>query len=278
LSNHNSPLALTALVAALVAGVGTVGCGDGGGAAGDFEPARPDTLTVMTEPLPTEGFWDGSGTSPTGGLEYGIANALAKRFGLAQVEIETAGFPEIVAGDLDDADLALALITPTDERDEMLDFSSPYIQAAPALVVREGTEVPDVETAQELVWALGRDTTFEDIVSEAIQPDAEPLLFDERADELDAVRQGEADVAMFDLPAAEAIARADPELAVAARLSDTEPIAAALPEGSENTEAVSSAIRAMIADGTLDELAEESLGVSLTESALEVPLLRTAEP
>ncbi len=146
-------------------------CGDGsGGAAGDFEPTQEGTLTVVTEPLPTEGFWDGSGTEPTGGLEYGIALELAEEFGLNDVEVRTAEFPEIVAGDLGDADLALALITPTDERDEFLDFSEPYIQSAPALVVREGTEVPDVETAQELRWALGRDTTFEEIVSEADRP------------------------------------------------------------------------------------------------------------
>ncbi len=34
----------------------------------------------------------------------------------------------------------------------------------------------------------------------------------------------------------------------------------------------------MIADGTLDELAEESLGVSLTDSEAAVPILRTGEP
>jgi len=275
LINHNPQLTIAIAFAALV----LAGCGDGlGGAAGDFEPAQGDTLTVVTEPLPTEGFWDGSGTEPTGGLEYGIAQELAERFELDDVNVRTANFSEIVAGDLGDADLALALITPTDERDEVLDFSAPYIQAAPALVVREGAEVPDVETAKELVWALGRDTTFEEIVSDVIDPDSEPLLFDNRADELDAVRNGDADVAMFDLPAAEAIAQADDELAIAAKLSDTEPIAAALPEGSENTEAVSSALRAMLADGTLDELAEESLGISLTDSAGGVPILRTGEP
>jgi len=269
------PILSAVLTTALV----LAGCDAGSGsAAGDFEPAKADTLAVVTEPLPTEGFWEGSGTEPTGGLEYAIAQELAERLDLESVEVRTAQFPQIVAGDLGGADLALALITPTEERDEVLDFSEPYIQAAPALVVREGTEVPDVETAQELQWALGRDTTFEEIVGEVIDPDAEPLLYDNRADELDAVRSGDADVAMFDLPAAEAIVRSDDGLAIAAKLSDTEPIAAALPEGSENTEAVSSALRAMIADGTLDELAEESLGVSLTDSAGEVPILRTSEP
>ena len=81
-------------------------------------------------------------------------------------------FSEIVAGDLGDADLALALITPTDERDEVLDFSAPYIQAAPALVVREGTEVPDVETAQELVvGARARTRRSRTIVRDVIDPD-----------------------------------------------------------------------------------------------------------
>jgi ABC-type amino acid transport substrate-binding protein len=262
----------------IAASLACASCGDGGGAAGDFEPTSAGTLTVLTAPLPTDGFWEGSGTEPTGGLEFDIAQELATRLDLGEVEVETAEFPKIVAGELGNADLALALITPTEERDEVLDFSDPYIQSAPALVAREGTAVPDVETAQELTWAVGRATTFEEIVSEVIRPDAEALLFDGEVDQLDALHSGEADVAMFDLPAAEAIVNSDPGLAIAARLSDTEPIAAALPEGSENTEAVSSALRAMTADGTLDDLAEESLGVSLTDSALGVPLLRADEP
>ena len=83
---------------------------------------------------------------------------------------------------------------------------------------------------------------------------------------------------MFDLPAAEAIVHVGRRAVGRGEAADTEPIAAALPEDSENTEAVSAALRAMVADGTLDELAEESLGASLTDSALEVPILRTGEP
>ena len=263
----------------IVALVPLTGCGDGlGDAGGSFEPSKTGVLTVVTEPFPTQGFWEGSPKEPTGGLEYEMAIELADRFGLDEVEVRTAGFSEIVAGDLGDADLGMALITPTEERDEFLDFSTPYIQAAPALVVREGTDVPDVETAQELVWALGEGTTFEDVVRELINPDSEPLLFAGQEAQIEAVRSGEADVAMFDLPAAEAIVQEDDGLAVAAKLSDTEPIAVALPEGSENTEAVSTELRAMIADGTLDDLAEEALGVSLTDSEGEVPILRTGEP
>jgi polar amino acid transport system substrate-binding protein len=265
----------------LLFGLGAVfaGCGGTlGDAAGSFEPSHPDTLTVITQPLPTTGFWEGTDRRPTGGFEYGMALALAERLGLERVDVRTMPFSWIVSGRLVDADLAMALITPTDEREEVLEFSTPYFDSPPALLVRAGTEVPDVQTAQELRWAVGRNTTFEAIVEEQIRPQAEPLRFEDRRLELNALREGRVDVAMFDLPAAEAIATADPRLEVAAKLSRTEPIAIALPKGSENVEAVSSAVRAMLADGTLDGLAERWLGEPIAAGEEAVPLLRTGEP
>ena len=71
--------------------------------------------------------------------------------------------------------------------------------------------------------------------------------------------------------------RTPTEAEVAAQLADTEPIAAALPDGSANVQAVSSALRAMLADGTIDDLAQRWLGVSLSDSEADVPLLRTSE-
>ncbi len=265
---------LLALAALVLAGCGG---GDGiGSSTGTFEPSRAGTLTVMTQPMPTDGFWEGTSENPTGGFEYEMAVDLAERLGLDRVEVRIAPFSRIVGGHLGGADLAMALITPTTERDEVLDFTTPYIDAAPALLVREGTEIPDVQTAQEMQFAVGRDTTFEDIVAEAIRPDAEPLRFENRNREIRSVLSGRADVAMFDLPAAEAIVNDDDRLAIAAKLSSTEPIAAALPDGSTNVDAVGSALRAMEADGTIDSLSEEWLGTSITDSENNVPLLRTS--
>jgi polar amino acid transport system substrate-binding protein len=268
-------LGLLAVAGLLVA----VGCGGGdfGGASGTFEPNRPGTLTVMTQPLPTVGFWEGQGERPDGGFEYALARELADRLGLERVVVHTEQFSRIIAGELGDADIAMALITPTPEREEVLDFSSPYIEAAPTLLVRAGTEVADVQTAQEMTWALGANTTFQGIVADQIRPDANPLVFEERTEEVEAVKSGRADVAMFDLPAAAAIVHTEPGLAMAAKLSQTEPIAVALPKGSHDLEAVSAAVRGMLADGTVDELSEEWLGTSLTDLENSVPLLRTAE-
>ncbi|MEZ5078881.1 MAG: ABC transporter substrate-binding protein [Solirubrobacterales bacterium] len=264
----------------LMLGAGALaGCGGTlGDAAGSFDPSHPGTLTVITQPLPTTGFWEGTDRKPTGGFEYGMALALADRLGIEQVDVRTMPFSRIVTGRLVDGDVAMALITPTDEREEVLEFSTPYFNSPPALLVRAGTEVPDVQTAQELQWAVGRNTTFEDIVAAQIHPDSEPLRYESRTVELAALRSGKVDVAMFDLPAAQALVTADPSLEVAAKLSQTEPIAIALPNGSENVEAISSAVRAMLSDGTLDELAERWLGGPIEAGEDAVPLLRTAGP
>jgi polar amino acid transport system substrate-binding protein len=254
------------------------GCGATGSASGTFHPHHAGALTVMTEPLPTVGFWEGTDEHPDGGLEYAMALAIAHRFGLKRLIVRTEPFSKIVTGDLGDADLALALITPTSSREQVLDFTTPYINAAPAFVVRTGTKIPDVQTAQGLRIAVGKSTTFERIVKEVIEPEHEVVRFTTRAPEIAALRDGTVDAAMFDLPAAEAIAHHTPGLSVAAKLSETEPIAAALPSGSPNVEAVGAALRAMEADGDLDELAERWLGTSITGSAEAVPLLRTNEP
>jgi len=227
---------------------------------------------------PDPGVLGGGGDTPTGGAEYELAKELAKRLGVDKVVVRTEDFSKIVAGDLGDADVALALITPTDERREVLDFTSPYLEAAPTLLVKGDREVADVQTAQELRWVVGANTTFVGIVDTVIRPDAPPVQIEDRAEEVRMVADGEADVAMFDLPAAAAIVEQEPGLSMAAQLSDTEPIAAALPKDSPNTQAVGSAIRAMINDGTVDTITERSLGTSISDVQGSVPLLRTDNP
>jgi ABC-type amino acid transport substrate-binding protein len=264
------------LICAVLAGLAAFALGCGGeSASGTFEPATADTLTVVTEPLPIAGFWEGSDAKPTGGLEYAIAEELRSRLGVAKLVVRTRPFSQIASGDLAGADVALDLLTPTPAREKVLEFTTPYTESPPAMVSRTGVEIPDVQTAQGRRWVVKRGTTFADIIADQIRPDDPPIEVDTRAQVLQALATRRADVAMFDLPAADAIANEDPGLSVVARLASTEPIAAALPKGSKNAEAVGSALRAMDADGTIDRLAERWLGTSLQDSANRTPLLRT---
>jgi ABC-type amino acid transport substrate-binding protein len=142
-----APAVTVALAGLLLTACGTLTTSP---AAGTFTPRTPGVLTVVTSDVPSEGFWQGTVEHVTGGFEYELARRLAQRFGLKSVRVELEHFHRVIEGHLDGADLALDLITPTDERRQKLDFSWPYLDAAPTVVVRSGVGVPDLATAQAM--------------------------------------------------------------------------------------------------------------------------------
>ena len=188
-------------------------------------------------------------------------------------------FKRLTAGYLGGADLALSDITVTAERAEHVDFSTSYLSAPPAILVRPGTEVPDVHAAQGLRWAVQAGTTLQGALAESIEPSIAPQILDHQREVLLALRVGRASAVMLDLPVALAYARESPHTyAVAAQLPSEAVLAAALPKGSDNLEAVDSAMRALSADGTIERLGREWLHTDLQgDQAEEVPVLRTEE-
>jgi polar amino acid transport system substrate-binding protein len=267
---------IAVLLAAIAVG-SLSACGAKVSATGDFTPAHKNTLTVVTGEIPLEGFWLGSAQQPTGGFEYELALELAKKFGLKHVNIVVVPFADIVQGNLGGADFALSDITATKAREEVLDFSTAYLAATPAVLVRAGQSVPDLKTAQGLTWAVGKSTTLRDYLDNTIQPNTPPLLSSSQKETSNAVLDGRVDAGLLDLPVAAAIARdSGGKLAVAGQFELNDDISVALPNGSDNTIAVDSAIRALIANGTIKSLAQQWLGLDINgTSADDVPLIRT---
>jgi polar amino acid transport system substrate-binding protein len=233
-------------------------------------------LTVATSAVPSPGFWEGTPGRPTGGFEYELSRELAKRFGLGRVAIKIVHFHRIVAGHLGGADLGIDLITPTDERERKLTFSVPYLKAAPTVVVRSGTEVPDLATAQELRWGAIHSTTFVETIADSIVPEQPTIVYDGQRELLDALREGRVQAALFDLPLAVAIARlSHGGLEAVAQLPEREPLSVALPKGSPNRQAVDSAIRAFGANGTIERLLSRWVGSDAASAESSIPLLHT---
>lgn len=266
------------LVAVILAGALLGGCGDrtSSPSAGTFTPRVKGVLTVATSVIPTPGFWTGTPDHVTGGFEYELARDLAERFGLKAVRVRLIHFHRVVNGDLGGADIALDLITPTADREKVLDFSDPYLDAAPTIVVRAGTQVPDLLTARGLKWGAVRATTFVDIIDDLIDPTTPVTVYDSSAEMLSALEGGQVEAALLDLPFAVATARrSGGRLAAVAQLPQSETIAAALPKGSSNTDAVSSAMRAFTADGTITRLERVWIGAAAANADKSIPLLRT---
>lgn len=258
----------------------TAGCANAGnGAAGTFTPRVKDTLTVATAQIPDPGFWYGTFAHPTGGFEYGLAQALAERFDLKRVKVVEVPFHELVRGHLGGADMALSDITITDERAEHLDFSTSYLQAPPAIVVHPGTKVADVNAARGLHWAVQHDTTLREALEKQIEPTSKPLVFERQSEKLAAFEDGRANAMLLDLPIALAYARESPrKFSVAAQLPSEAELGVALPSGSDNGEAVDSAIRGLKSEDEIDRLARRWLHANIEEgSAEDIPVLRTEE-
>lgn len=264
--------------AVLLGALVLAGCGDRSTspAAGTFTPRTRGVLTVATTDIPTAGFWNGTSDHLTGGLEYELARDLAQRFGLRSVQIRIVHFHRIVGGDLGGADLALDLITPTPEREQHVDFSSPYLDAAPTIVVRTGTSVADLVTARTLNWGAVRATTFVSIIDTLIDPPKPVKIYDNSSQMLAGLERHQVDAILLDMPFAEATANeSGGRLDAVAQLPQSETIAAALPKGSGNIAAVDSAMRAFTADGTIDHLLKTWIGTEAADAEHLIPLLRT---
>ena len=136
-----------------------------------------------------------------------------------------------------------------------------YLDAPPAILVRPGTEVARRATPpSDLRWAVQVGTTLQEAARRCDRTDRTPR----RCSNINAkccspCALDRVDAVMLDLPVALAYARA--VAAARMRLPRSCPaktvLAAALPKGSENLEAVDSAIRAFSADGTIERLGRE---------------------
>jgi len=261
------------VLAAVTVGLGLAlsGCAVKHGAAGaKFVPKQRGVLTVATSFLPAPGFWFGPGERL--GFEAGLARALAHKLGLARVRVVQVSFAKVTHGRLDGADIGLSQVTPTSEREQTADFSTPYLTAPPGVLARTNVEAVDLNSLRGLRWVVARVSTLTPIVRDVVQPTRPPLVVEDRATALDALRSGRADALLLDLPVALGLARAEPgRFQVLGQLSGGESLAAVLPKGSPNLDIVDSSIRALTADGKIAGLASRWLG-----SQADVPLIRSS--
>ena len=252
----------------------SVGCDDARRSASlTFTPSRAGVLAVAAA-LPAPGSWelDAAG-QPVGGFEYELAVALADRFDL-RLEVIDVPFAQIVAGDLGGADLALAEITVTDEREASLDFSTPYYRAGAGVVALEGTEMLDLKTARDSSWGTMAGTTDAAFVADIIRPDTSRTFADQEACAR-AVVAGAVDACLMALPTALAVEQQVAGVDTIARFATDEPWAAALPDRASraNLEVLDAGIRALLADGSLDAFADEWLLGDDADGVTAIPII-----
>jgi polar amino acid transport system substrate-binding protein len=239
-----------------------------------LDVVNPGQLTVATgEPVfpPWMGVGDDnfdvpeSGTGFEGALVYELADELG--FSEEEVVFVRTGFDEAIAPGPKDWDFNIQQYSITEDRDEVVDFSSPYYTTTQALVTFPDSVYANAETIEDLKDAkLGAaiGTTSLDFVENVIQPNVEPNVYDENVDVEAAMNAGQIDGLVVDLPTAYFVTAVQVEGAVIAgqfeaEAADPDNFGLLFEEGNPLVDCVNEALESLRDDGTLEALEEEWL-------------------
>ena len=142
------------------------------------------------------------------GFEAAVAYAVADKMGFAPESVAwvRTSFDEAIQPGAKNFDFNMQQYSITPEREEMVDFSLPYYTSAMAVLttqsVVDGGASATIDSLKGLKWGAVATTTALPILNDVIQPDSDPLLYNDNADVNAALMAGQIDAALYDLPTA----------------------------------------------------------------------------
>ncbi|MDR3161906.1 MAG: ABC transporter substrate-binding protein [Spirochaetaceae bacterium] len=229
-------------------------------------------LTVGMEiGYPPMEYFDTDGTTPIG-FDVQMAKALAAKLGLGVKFVDTA-WDGIFAGvDTGKYDLIISSVTITDERLTRFNFTKPYIANAQALVLPKGSTITarNLEGLSGLRVAYQAETTSDEIMTELAEGGLQftPFEYDKVMNCFDELRNGRVDVVVCDSVVAY-FYEAQPTYSVEIVWEGPgENLGICLKKGNDAlTKAVSDALAALFADGTVPKISRDVFGRDLASTA-----------
>ncbi len=141
------------------------------------------------------------------GYESAVAYAVARRLGFAKGQVDWVYTPFSQSYRPGDKrfDFYMAQVSYTPERDRVVDFSNAYYYVNQALVGREGTQIAGAKSIAALKpYRFGAQlgTTSYQYIVRHIRPDSRPLAYRTNDLAIQALRNGQIDGIVVDLPTA----------------------------------------------------------------------------
>lgn len=140
------------------------------------------------------------------GFEAAVAYAVATELGFEDSAVTwvRTDFDAAIQPGKKDFDFNLQQYSITDERKQTVSFSDPYYTTNQAIVGLEGSAAVGASLADLKKLKLGAQvgTTSLAYITDVIQPDTEPLVYDDNAGAKAALEAKQIDAAVFDLPTA----------------------------------------------------------------------------
>ena len=169
---------------------------------------QPGTLTVATDnPAFPPYFVDDDPTNGEG-FESAVAYAIADQLGFAEADVEwvVEPFNSSYAPGPKDFDFDVNQISITPKRAEQVDFSSPYYEAEQAVVALKDSDARERDLARRPRRRRRSASRSGPRASrrsrQSIQPSVEPQVFDTSNDVVTALKQGQVDAVVVDVPTA----------------------------------------------------------------------------
>lgn len=248
--------------------------GDGEAAADECSPdalatVEPGTLTVATGDPAFPPWVENDDPESGEGFEAAIVYALADELGFAAEDVTwvRTGFDEAIAPGDRDYDFNIQQFSIREDRREVVDFSVPYYQPDKALVALPDSAVAGATSFEELAdanWGAAIGTTDLTYIEDVIGA-SDVAVFDDQAGVFQALQGGQIDATVVALPTALfATAVQVPEAEILATLppdESDEGLGLLLTQDNPILPCIDEALEAMRADGRIDDIAGEWLGV-----------------
>lgn len=275
----NTAVATIGVIAALTLGACSSGSGQSAstefaattesGASGEALPTVTEGKLTIATGEPAYSPWVENDDPASGeGYEAAVAYAVADKLGFAKADVvwTRTTFDAAIAPGAKDWDMNLQQFSITDERKKAVDFSSPYYTTAQAVVTVEGSAAAGATSIADLAdvqFGVQVGTTSQTMITDTVKPKKEALVFNSSQDTVQALKGGQVDAIVVDLPTALYLVSAELDKGVVVgQFADTsggDQYGIVLPKGSELTTPVSEAVDELQADGTLATLQKKWL-------------------
>ena len=196
-------------------------------------------------------------TGEPGGWDYEAVAEICRRINCVANFQQAAWdgiFPAMAAGEYD---MLADGVTYTEERDQTVDFSTPYVTIGQVLLIRTDQDVTDVEAfAADTSVVVGTQVgTTNEMVALDHFPRERVLSFEDFPGAVSALLAEDIDAVVIDNVSALGYIGANPGLLkVGPQLTSDEQLAFVFPPGSDLVAPVNAALAAMQADGTLQTI------------------------
>lgn len=232
---------------------------------GEFTTIEEGKLIMATNAQfpPYELVSDGEGFNGTGfeGIDVEIASAIADKLGL-ELQIDDMDFDSaLVAVQNDAADVVLAGLSYSEERDEVLDFTDSYATGVQVVIVKDGSDVTMDNLGEKMIGTQRGTTGYiyaSDTPENGGYGEDHVLAYDNGATAVQALVNGQVDAVIIDEAPAKEFVAANEGLTILPGNWVEEKYCAAVNEGNTALQnAINTALNELMDDGTVQEILDK---------------------